>query len=267
MKLFLLLFLCAASLASAEHPRGWLPDVGGVRDKAFIHHPRFSGTKIVAASDLRMLMPPVYDQGNLGSCTGNGCAAVLDYAHVFSSPDAKYFTPSRLFLYYGAREIEGSIGVDAGAQIRDVITVAVKKGAPPESLWPYTISKFAVKPTAAAYAQALKTQALHAYKCQRTDDVKRALSIRLPVVFGVPVYAAIEDLSWNNNTLPMPKRGERSIGGHCMTIVGHDDAKALFIVRNSWGHSWGRAGHCFMPYAYWLKFQSQTDAWVIDNAE
>lgn len=268
------LILCVltglAAFASAAdtpvtHKLGWQPDRGGVRDKAFINHPRFSGSPIKEKTDLRAAMPPVYDQGALGSCTGQGCAAILDYAH--SRTGAAFFAPSRLFIYFGARKIEGTVDEDSGAQIRDVITVALQLGAPREATWPYKPSKFRTAPTAAAFAEALRYQALHAYKCQSLTDVRRALSMGLPVAFGVPVYPAIQDLSWNNYTLPMPGKYERSIGGHCMTVVGHDDARRVLIIRNSWGDKWGRAGHCLMPYDYWLKFTAQTDAWVIDNAE
>jgi hypothetical protein len=42
------------------------------------------------------------------------------------------FTPSRLFIYYNERVIEGTVAHDAGAQIRDGIKAVAKLGAPPE---------------------------------------------------------------------------------------------------------------------------------------
>ena len=51
--------------------------------------------------------------------------------------------PSRLFIYYNERVIEGTVGSDAGAQIRDGIKVVAKQGVPPETDWPYDIAKFA----------------------------------------------------------------------------------------------------------------------------
>ena len=242
---------------------GWKPDVGGVVDKSF--GPRFRGSPIKDSVDLRALMPPVYDQGMISSCVGNGVAAALDYAHVISNPGAKFITPSRLWIYYFGRVAIGTVNEDSGCQIRDAKDVVLKQGAALESIWPYRESQFKVKPSAAAYADAGSHQAVTAYKVETIEDVQRALSLGLPVVFGVPVYRAIMDLSWFNYTLPMPAKNERSVGGHCMVVVGYKERN--LIIRNSWGSKWGRGGHMLMPFEYWIRFQKQTDGWVIPVSE
>ena len=40
------------------------------------------------------------------------------------------------------------------------------------------------------------------------------------------------------------------IGGHSMAIVGYDDTRRVFIVRNSWGESWGDNGYFYLSYDY-----------------
>jgi C1A family cysteine protease len=35
-----------------------------------------------------------------------------------------------------------------------------------------------------------------------------------------------------------------------MCIIGYNDDKKCFIVRNSWGKDWGDKGNCYMPYDY-----------------
>lgn len=245
---------------------GWKPDKAGVKDPSAVHHSRLMATPIAPSSDLRAKLPPVYNQGSLGSCTGNGVACLLDYAHIMNA-GAQWFTPSRLYLYYQARVMEGTINQDAGAQIRDVISGALKFGAPRESLWPYNIGRFSWDPNAKANADAANHQALKAYKLQSLDDIKRALSAGWPVVFGVPVYAEIEGLNSKNYTVPMPGKYARSIGGHCMVFVGHDEKTQMFKVRNSWGTGWGLKGHCLLPYAYAKRFEAGLDAWEIVAAE
>jgi C1A family cysteine protease len=37
-------------------------------------------------------------------------------------------------------------------------------------------------------------------------------------------------------------------GGHCIVIVGYDDAKGAWLIRNSWGTSWGMEGYCWFGY-------------------
>ena len=68
------------------------------------------------------------------------------------------FEPSRLFIYYNERVMEGAVGSDSGAQIRDGIKSVSKLGAPPESDWPYDIERFTEKPPAKAYGDAAKNR-------------------------------------------------------------------------------------------------------------
>ncbi|MCB1221604.1 MAG: PKD domain-containing protein [Planctomycetales bacterium] len=39
-----------------------------------------------------------------------------------------------------------------------------------------------------------------------------------------------------------------SFGGHAMLIVGYDNGKEAFLVRNSWGTDWGEDGYLWMAY-------------------
>jgi C1A family cysteine protease len=61
----------------------------------------------------------------------------------------------------------------------------------------------------------------------------------------------------------MPARGEKVVGGHCVVAVGYDDAKRTFIIRNSWGTSWGMKGYCTIPYEYLLNPDLASDFWTI----
>ncbi|MDB6138199.1 MAG: peptidase [Verrucomicrobiaceae bacterium] len=256
-----------AVVAKPHHSYGWKEDAAGKHAASIVNLYHFSATPIAPSSDLRGKMPDIYDQGQLGSCTGNGIAAVLDYAHFLKA--GKFATPSRLFVYYNERAKEGTINEDAGAQISDGIDVVTSLGASTEKLWPYTIAKFKTKPTKAAFTEGLKYQAVHAYKCDNTNgtDIRRALSLGFPVVFGCYVYSEIENLDLFHQTLPLPKSGEKPLGGHCLVIVGHDDAKQVYIVRNSWGTIWGKQGYAYFPYQYVHNGRITSDCWVIDVAE
>ena len=52
----------------------------------------------------------MYDQGQIGSCTANAIAAALEFDMMKQSQAA--FTPSRLFIYYNERDMEGTTGSD-----------------------------------------------------------------------------------------------------------------------------------------------------------
>jgi C1A family cysteine protease len=61
--------------------------------------------------------------------------------------------------------------------------------------------------------------------------------------------------------MPAPK--EKVVGGHCMLVVGYDNTKRVFIVRNSWNTTWGMKGYCTMPYEYLLNASLASDFWTI----
>src|SRR5450631_3498884 len=125
---------------------GWLPDLPDQRDLSYAA-PAPLLKKLPASVDLRPQCPPVYDQGQLGSCTANAIAGAVQFDEIRSGI-APTWTPSRLFIYYNERALEGTVSADSGAQIRDGIKVIAKLGVCPESDWPYDITKFTEKPPA-----------------------------------------------------------------------------------------------------------------------
>ena len=116
------------------HRFGWLPDLPDARDHMYAA-PMATMVALPAKVDLRPHCPPVYDQGQLGSCTGNAIAGAVQFDREKQKlkPD---FVPSRLFIYYNERVIEGTVESDSGAQIRDGIKSVAKHGVPPETDWP-----------------------------------------------------------------------------------------------------------------------------------
>ncbi|HET9402687.1 MAG TPA: C1 family peptidase [Candidatus Acidoferrales bacterium] len=242
---------------------GWVRDLPDTRDFLYaaplIRFPQ----GLPPSVDLRSACPPVYDQGQLGSCTGNGIAAAIEFDQ--RKQGTKEFMPSRLFIYYNERVMEGTVTHDSGAQIRDGIKSVATLGAPPETDWPYDIQKFAQQPPSAAYANA-KQDLVSSYSrvAQNATQMEGCLAEGYPFVFGFSVYESFEsDEVANTGMVPMPSSGEQMMGGHCVVAVGYNDAKRLFTIRNSWGTGWGVKGYCFMPYEYLLTPHLANDFWTI----
>jgi C1A family cysteine protease len=243
---------------------GWLPDLPDHRDLQFSE--KFTAQAVLPASvDLSSKMPAVYDQGELGSCTANAIGAAFEYDLIQQKLPS--FTPSRLFIYYNERSVEGTIKSDAGAMIRDGIKVVNKLGACKEVTWTYDITKFAKKPTTAAFKEAMSHLGVKYYSVNQTEnDVKTALASGFPVVFGFTVYEGFESPAVaKTGVLNMPTSTERQLGGHAVLIVGYDDAKKQFKVRNSWGSSWGMKGYFVMPYQYVTNPKLASDFWVLQQ--
>ena len=169
---------------------------------------------------------------------------------------------SRLYIYFNERALEGTIDFDSGAQIRDGIKVLAKFGVCPESSWPYDISQFTRKPTAACYKEGLKHRISSYHRLQTLDEMLNCLAEGFPFVFGFTVYESFESLKVAQTGIaPMPKKTERALGGHAVMAVGYDQKQKRFIVRNSWGTQWGQAGYFTLPYAYIETLAS--DFWTI----
>jgi len=249
---------------------GWRPQLPDRRDHWFITD---AAEPLPAAHDLREAtewLPEVYNQGHLGSCTANAIAGAFEYNEARAGYRNDEFMPSRLFIYYNERRMEGTVNTDSGAQIRDGIKSINRLGVCDEALWPYDISKFTQRPSAVCYRQARTERALKYRRVeQKLHDFKQALAVEnQPIVFGFSVYESFEgDAVKKTGIMPMPHEGEKLMGGHAVMCVGYDDEKEMFIVRNSWGADWGLNGYFLMPYAYMLEKNSASDFWIVETID
>jgi len=246
---------------------GWIPDLPDRRDYRMLA----SATRAPALDrvDLSPLCPPVYDQGAAASCTANAWAAAYQFDMV-KQKEAHVFRPSRLFIYYCERAIEGAVDSDGGAMLRDGGKALAKWGACPEYEWPYDISQLTVKPTRACYDEALKHQSLAYWRVRQAEgDVEACLASGFPLVFGFTVYNSfMSDSVAKYGLVPMPNfSAETASGGHAVMLVGYDRSTRRFLVRNSWGADWGMGGYCTMPYDYVLDPDLADDFWTLRKVE
>jgi len=239
----------------------WKPDVPDQRDYTFTK----LLTALPALIDLRKGELPVFDQKNLGSCTGNAWAGL--YAFDMQKQGESVFIPSRLFIYYNERVIEGTVNEDAGAMIRTGAKVLAKIGVCSEKHWAYVPIKYKIKPTTTCYEEAAKFKALTYSRVPRTlHAMKSCLAGGYPFVVGFSVYESFEsEQVAKTGIMPLPSPTEALLGGHAVVVVGYDDAHQHFIVRNSWGSKWGDKGHFYMPYHYLLDSNLSDDFWTIQK--
>ena len=242
---------------------GWIPDLPDHRDHIYTVPPVVLA-QLPPRVDLRATCPAqIYDQGKLGSCTANAIAAAFEFD--LKRQALAGFMPSRLFIYYNERRIEGTVDSDSGAMLRDGIKSLVKQGVCAEHAWPYDIAKFADQPSKECYGEALANRALAYQRVPQTlSQLRGCLAHGYPFVFGFTVYDSFEsDEVARTGVVPLPGAGEQVLGGHAVLAVGYDDATARFLVRNSWGPDWGQAGYFTMPYAYLTERSLAADCWLV----
>lgn len=241
---------------------GWIADLPDHRDLMYAA-PMQVLTALPPKADLRPKCPPVYDQGQLGSCTANAIAAAVEFDLMKEKKNV--FIPSRLFIYYNERVMEGTVDSDSGAQIRDGVKSVASKGDCPEKSWPYDINKFTEKPPQSCFKEAIKHKAVQYQRVVRDlNQMKGCLASGYPFVFGFSVYQSFESQQVaKTGHAPMPSRGEKAVGGHAVVAVGYDDSQNWVIVRNSWGTGWGMKGYFTLPYSYLLNGNLSDDFWTI----
>lgn len=231
--------------------------------------------------------PEVYDQKHLGSCNPNATAFCYQYDLIkeklsFGKDESgkdKSLIPSRLFLYYTEREIEGrDTSIDNGATIPDSINALTQVGICSDSDWSYddkvpyydlsnldsngkptlvNNDGWKDKPSEEAYRNAGLHKLTRADKIdlQAVDNtintIKNMIYNGYPVIFGFDVYKSFKNITSERPVMPKPDiANEELLGGHAVVIVGYNDCSKWFIIRNSWGSKWGLKGYYYLPYSY-----------------
>src|SRR5262249_37156651 len=124
-----------ARLSSGEtRGFGWSPDLPDARDHLYAA-PHIALAALPPRVDLREGCPPVYDQGRIGSCTANAIGGAFEFD--LKKQGLADFMPSRLFIYFNEREMEGTVPSDSGAQIRDGMKSVANLGVCSEAEWKY----------------------------------------------------------------------------------------------------------------------------------
>ena len=243
---------------------GWVRDIPDHRD---IHRTR-KLRRTDAVIDLRSKCPEIYNQGKLGSCTANAIAAAYQFDELKQN-ETNTFIPSRLFIYYNERDMEGSVNYDSGAQIRDGIKSINKVGVCPETEWPYDISTFTTKPANNCYETAKNHKSVKYERLvHEFEHLQDCLASGYPFVFGFAVYESFESPEVaKTGIMPIPNKNEKLLGGHAVMAVGYDDNKGAFIVRNSWGPEWGDKGYFYMPYEFMISSDYCSDFWTVQTVK
>lgn len=245
-----------------KHVYGWRRPLPGQEAKDLLPPADPSGLTILNEVDPRPLMPPLQNQLRLGACTAHADEGAFWYDAILDGADCGPL--SRLFIYYGERKIEHTLGQgDVGAMGHDGFTVA-KHGIPGESQWPYDIEKFQDKPpTGLPVAYYLRKQ-VHS-PAQNQSTFAAVLSNKQTISFGFTVYDSFEEEWATPGVMPVPDpEKEGVLGGHQNLVIGFLAAhKGYWLIRNSWIEGdvlgLGVDGYYLMPSEVLLNPQMASD--------
>jgi C1A family cysteine protease len=240
-----------------ERAFGFIKQEPDIRDLQF-HAIKAEQIELPKSVDLSSGFSDCYDQGTLGSCTGNAIAAIVEYV------DLPKIMPSRLFIYYQGRLAINTVNEDSGAILRDGIKSVNKVGVCSETQWAYDINRFTENPKPECYQSALMNRSVKYYAVWQTEsNIKKALAMGYPIVFGFAVKSSFMTKTTAKTGTYRPSG--KFLGGHAVVICGYDDKTQRFLIRNSWGTAWGKKGYFTMPYSEVLNPKISTDFWVIEK--
>lgn len=262
---------------------GWLKDYPDFRDysKRSEAIDKLLGKKVKpkkeSSIDLRKFCSPIEDQGDLGSCTANAAAGLLEYYEKKSFNN--YIDASRIFIYKTTRNLMKVKG-DTGAYLRTTMKSLVHFGVAPEEYCAYNINKFDEELSPFIYSYAQNFKAIQYYRVdtnentarENLDEIRNNLANNLALIFDFTVYNSIEEAADNGGKIPFPERGDKVAGGHAIMAAGYDDNlkigkyQGALLIRNSWGTGWGDKGYGWLPYEYVLKGLA-VDFWALIKAE
>ena len=246
---------------------GWVPDLPDARD---IYYAVPKDISIPDCVNMEIDCPPVYDQSTLGACTACSIGAVYQFEEMKQFGVENSITPSRLFIYYNERVIEGTVSVDRGAMLRTGMKCVSAQGVCPEPDWPYIIDRFAIRPTDKCYETALNYQVIQYQRLnQDLATLQACLAAGNQFVCGISIFDSFQSMHVSRTGIvPMPIFSqERMIGGHAIVGIGYNNETRRFRMKNSWGTQWGQNGYFEIPYEYLTNRNLSADFWTIQMVE
>ncbi len=215
----------------------------------------FSGTP-PAKIDLTPYMPPVGNQGNLGTCVAWACgyyqrtamqgirnnltgSQLADFSRQFSPKDLFWSIPNN------------NKGADCnGTHFEYALDQLQKRGVATMQTVPYQDLGNCSSLPVASWSSEANNYKIQSYRELpiTVNAIKAKLAEKRPLVFGAIVTESFG--RWRESGVMRNSSilDGTILGGHAMTIVGYDDALNAFRIVNSWGKAWGDGGYAWVDY-------------------
>ena len=205
-----------------QNGNGWNPSKIDGTEMEFLNVKNFDIPEEYSYIDY---LPPVEDQGNTNMCVTYSLASHLDWnCNVDNSLINKRNNHINKKEIYSARTLSG----DRGMSFKEALNFLKKKGVSSD-FGKLKIERYMM----------IKT----------IDALKQALLLNGPCVGGLIIKDNKKIDFWNGN---------QNYGGHAIAIVGYN--KQGFIIRNSWGNSYGTNGYALLKYN---DFEKILECWTI----
>jgi hypothetical protein len=219
------------------------------------------------SKDLREPWWTIGDQKDTGSCVGWAAAdsvirwAMAKAGKLAEQPKARL---SPRYVWMASKETDDfttrptSFIESDGTSLKAALDIARRYGVVLESTLPFQGGPLYTGTESTFYSLAAQRR-IASYVTLRSTTSEPQLTLlagwRLWLATGGPILTRLEvDMTWDNvgsdgslkTYKPYPPPTVR--GGHAVAMVGY--TKDHFIVRNSWGTTWGEGGFAYASNAY-----------------
>ncbi len=237
-------------------------------DVEFIHSSKELAMALPVSIDWRNKdgknwVSPIMNQGSCGSCVAFASIGTLETQINISSFLSNLnlqLSPQHLFSCGGGACSFGWMPESAAKFLK-------KKGVVDESCMPYSSGVTGEDVSCQSSCSDSPKRVLRITDYHRPtqffkspSSVKKAL-LSGPLVTTMKVY---EDFLVYSQGIYKHASGG-ALGGHAVSLIGYDDAKGAFIIRNSWGESWGEKGFAYIDYDDSSGIGNATWSYEVDN--
>ena len=195
-------------------------------------------------------VPPIQYQGGCGSCWAFTGMGTLETSNAIVN-DSYYDLAEQDILDCARDEYGSDVGTCSGGRYEEVFDYLTRSGVTGESATPYTYheqtceSKSANRYGVEAWGF-VDPNAFSAYEWLpvATDKLKDAICKYGALAIVVYVSPAFQGYTGG----VFDEFDSSGVVNHAVNLVGWDDDKGAWLIRNSWGTGWGENGYMWIAY-------------------
>jgi len=199
--------------------------------------------------DIKM-MTPVKNQQQCGSCWAFSGMAV--YEGVYKIMHGTELDLSEQYVVdclegVTAANVKADCGSCSGGNVPFLFRTLVTSGAALESQFPYQAVNTSCSKKNADMPYKVRKQGYVSYKPSSVKEIKEAICKYGPVYSSLKVTNLFQAYGGGVYDEKVPVTGPMDTN-HAIVIVGWDDSKGAWLVRNSWSEQWGEDGYVWVQY-------------------
>lgn len=189
---------------------------------------------------------PVKHQGGCGSCVAFGAVATVETTYRVQRNEPTFaidLSEAHLFYCHARSEGRRCGGASGGWWPANAFNAFRDKGVVDDACYPYTDVDQACSNLCADSASRLWK--IKGWKrLTKPADMKEWLATKGALSACFTVYSDF----FNYKSGVYKRVSGANQGGHCVCVVGYDDAGKYWICKNSWGTGWGDGGYFKIAY-------------------